>query len=166
MEHIKLTWIITVGFTRHIQVRDCFLNYNKKDIAFVFLAVDDKAALTRNFVRGGQGSRTTPYYIWVPYILTLAALCTYLPAWIWHIVGHRATFDIPAMIQQVAKTNLTDPEERQKTLIILSKHYEKAQRYSKSKVNQTDNILKRALSACMFFAGGGVLTGTIFIDFF
>ncbi|CAF1212564.1 unnamed protein product [Adineta ricciae] len=126
-------------------------------------SIDENAALTRNFVRGGQGSRTTPYYIWVPYILTLAALCTYLPAWIWHIVGHRATFDIPAMIHQVAKTNLTDPEERRTTLIVLSKHYEKAQRYSKLKLGQTDNIFKRVLSACMFFAGGGVLTGIYFL---
>ncbi|UJR09212.1 hypothetical protein I4U23_013460 [Adineta vaga] len=126
-------------------------------------SIDENTALTRNFVRGGGNSRTTPYYIWVPYILTIAALCTYLPAWLWHIVGHRATFDIPAMINQVAKTNLNDTEEREKTLTILAKHYEKAHRYSKSKVHSTDNLFKRFLSACMFFAGGGALTGIYFL---
>jgi hypothetical protein len=81
-----------------------------------------------------------------------AALCAYLPAWLWHAIGHRAIFDIPAIINQVAKTNLTDTTEREKTLTILAKHYEKSQRYSKSNV---DNLLK----ILMFFAGGGTLTG-------
>ncbi len=112
--------------------------------------VDDKTALTRNFVRGGNNSRTTPYYIWIPYILIAAVLLTYLPAWLWHTFGHRATFDIPAMLVQVAKTKLTDPDERKKTLVILAKHYEKAQQYSKS-----DGLLKKL----PFFAGGGTLTG-------
>ncbi len=112
--------------------------------------MDDKTALTRNFVRGGKNSRTTPYYIWVPYILIAAALCTYLPAWLWHTIGHRATFDIPAIIIQIAKTNLTDIAERKKTLTILAKHYKKAQQYSKS-----DDLLKKLA----FFAGGGILTG-------
>jgi hypothetical protein len=92
----------------------------------------------------------------------------YLPAWLWHTLGHRATVDIPAMINQLAKTDLTDPEERVKTLTILAKHYEKARQYSKSNVRITDNMLKRLMSACMFFAGGGVLTGKIctFIEIF
>ncbi len=125
----------------------------------IFL-VDDKTALTRDFIRGGNGSRTTPYYIWIPYILIAAVLCTYLPAWLWHIVGHRATFDIPAMINQLAKTNLTDTEERKTMLKVLTKHYDKAQRYTKSNhIIITDKLLKRFLSALMFFAGGGVLTG-------
>jgi hypothetical protein len=63
------------------------------------------------------------------------------------------------MIIKVAKTNLTDPEERKKTLTILAKHYEKAQKYSKANVRITDNLLKRLMSILMFFAGGGVLTG-------
>jgi hypothetical protein len=61
------------------------------------------------------------------------------------------------MIQQVAKT-----EERKKTLEILAKHYEQAQRYSKSKVHMTDDLLKRSISRLMFFAGGGASTGTNF----
>ena len=126
---------------------------------FSLHVVDDRAALTRDFVRGGQGSRTTPYYIWIPYILVAAVLCTYLPAWLWQVIGHRATFDIPAMISQVAKTNLTDTEERKTMLKVLAKHYEKAHQYSKSKANMTDNLFKRLLSKCMFFAGGGALTG-------
>lgn len=116
-------------------------------------------ALTRDFVRGSNGSRTTPYYIWIPYILVAAALFTYLPAWLWHLVGHRATVDIPAIINKVAKTDLSDPEERHTTLTILAKHYEKAQKYSKT----PDNTFKQFISACMFFAGGGVLTGKIYL---
>ena len=111
--------------------------------------------MTRDFIRGGHGSRTTPYYIWIPYILIAAALCTYLPTWLWHVIGHRATFDIPAMINQVAKTKLTDTEERRKTLTILAKHYEKARQYSKFNARITNNLLKKL----MFFAGGGLLTG-------
>jgi len=44
-------------------------------------------------------------------------------------------------------------------LTILAKHYEKAQKYSKANVRKTDNLLKRLISASMFFAGGGILTG-------
>ena len=75
------------------------------------------------------------------------------------MTGHRETFDIPAMIAQVSKTNLTDSDERRQTLIVLAKHYEKAQRYTKSSLRVTDNIMKRILSKLTFFAGGGVLTG-------
>jgi len=95
----------------------------------------------------------------VPYILIIAALCTYLPTWLWRVVGHRATFDIPAVTIQVAKTNLTNIEEREKTLKLLAKHYKKAQQYSKTSIRLTDNLLRRLMSALMFFAGGGVLTG-------
>lgn len=84
-----------------------------------------------------------------------AALCAYLPAWFWHIIGHRATFDIPAMINQVAKTQLTDTIERRTTLGALAKHYDKAHRYSKL----NNHILKNCLRKLMFFAGGGLLTG-------
>jgi hypothetical protein len=153
--HIKLTSKIIVGFIIHIPV-EYFRISIKLNSNFL---VDDKTALTRDFVRGGNGSRTTPYYIWVPYILIAAALCAYLPAWLWHVIGHRATFDIPAMIIKIGKTNLTNPEEREKMLIALAQHYEKSQRYSKVNVRITDNLLKRLMSALMFFAGGGVLTG-------
>jgi len=63
------------------------------------------------------------------------------------------------MINQLAKTNLTNPEDRKTTLTVLAKHYEKAQQYSKTNVRITDNLLKRLMSGLMFFAGGGVLTG-------
>jgi hypothetical protein len=86
-------------------------------------------------------------------------LCTYLPAWLWHVIGHRATFDIPAMINRVAKTDLTNTEERLTNLIILATHYEKADRYTRSSIRITDNLLKQFMSLCMFFAGGGVVTG-------
>jgi len=121
------------------------------------ILVDDQTPLTRDFVRGSENSRTTLYYIWIPYILLTAALLTYLPAWLWQVVGHRATFDIPAMIKQLSKTNLTDAEERENMLTILTKHYENAQRF-----NRTDRFTKRLTSIFMFFAGGGVLTEIYF----
>ena len=63
------------------------------------------------------------------------------------------------MINQIAKTDLKDTEQRKTTLTMLAKHFEKAQQYSKSGVRMTDNLLKRLLSASMFFAGGGISTG-------
>ena len=147
----------TVGFTTHIQVENLltvpFPSYPSG-------IVDEKAALTRDFVRGANGSHRTPYYIWIPYIFIIAALCTYLPAWLWHVIGHRAAFDIPAMINQIAKTDLTNTEDRQANLLIMAKHYDKSSRYSRVATRLTDNFLKRLVSICMFFAGGGVLTGT------
>lgn len=125
-----------------------------------FVIVDEKTALTRDFVRGANGSHRTPYYIWIPYIFIIASLCTYLPAWLWHVIGHRATFDIPAMINQIAKTDLTNTEDRQANLLIMAKHYKKAAQYSQASTHLTDNLFKRLVSMCMFFAGGGVLTGT------
>jgi len=126
-------------------------------------SVDEKAALTRDFVRGANGSHKTPYYIWIPYIFIAAALCTYLPAWLWHVIGHRATFDVPAMINQLAKMKLSSPEDRKANLTIMAKHYEKVEQYSRSNIRATDNLFKRTMSACMFFAGGGVLTGIYFL---
>lgn len=122
-------------------------------------SVQEHVALTRKFERGGVGSRETRYYVWIPYICVAAALCTYLPAWLWHIIGHRATFDIPAMINQLAKMKLSNPEDRRSNLTIMAKHYEKVEQYSKIHVRLTDNFFKRALSLCMSFAGGGILTG-------
>ncbi len=127
-------------------------------IVFFFL-VDDKTALTRDFVRGANGSHKTPYYIWIPYIFIAAALCTYLPAWLWHVIGHRAAFDVPAMINQLSKMKLSNPEDRKSSLTIMSKHYEKVEQYSRSNNRITDSLFKKSMSACMFFAGGGVLTG-------
>lgn len=126
-------------------------------------SVDDKTALTRDFVRGANGSHKTPYYIWIPYIFLAAALCTYLPAWLWHVIGHRATFDVPAMIHQLSKMKLTNPEDRRSNLSIMAKHYEKVEQYSRSNIRVTDNLFKRTMSTCMFFAGGGVLTGIYFL---
>lgn len=154
--NIKLISKIIVGFTILTPVIHFHRVLSSLSNYFEFL-VDDQTALTRDFARGGQNSRTTPYYIWIPYILIVAALLTYLPAWLWHVVGHRATFDIPAMINQLSKTNLTDTEERTNMLTILTKHYEKAQRF-----NRTDRFIKRFVSILMFFAGGGVLTGIYF----
>ena len=122
-------------------------------------SIDEGAALTRDFARGANGSQKTPYYIWIPYIFVAAALCTYLPAWLWHVLGHRATFDIPAVINRLAKADLKDAEDRRKNLVALAQHYEKADRYSRSNVRVTDNLFKRAMSTGMFFAGGGPLTG-------
>ena len=63
------------------------------------------------------------------------------------------------MINQIAKTDLTNTEERKNTLTILARHFEKAQRYAKSNATTTDNLIKRTVSKLMFFAGGGILTG-------
>jgi len=78
---------------------------------------------------------------------------------LWHVIGHRATFDVPAMINQLSKMKLTNPEDRVNNLTIMAKHYEKVEQYSRSNIRVTDNLFKRTMSACMFFAGGGVLTG-------
>jgi hypothetical protein len=78
---------------------------------------------------------------------------------LWHVIGHRATFDVPAMINQLSKMKLTNPEDRLNNLTIMAKHYEKVEQYSRSNIRVTDNLFKRTMSACMFFAGGGVLTG-------
>jgi hypothetical protein len=63
------------------------------------------------------------------------------------------------MISQLAKMKLNSPDDRQANLTIMAKHYEKVEQYSKSHVRISDNIFKKTMSACMFFAGGGVLTG-------
>ena len=155
---------ISVGFITPIPV-------NRKNrfillflqLTFLLISVDDNTALTRSFVRGANGSHKTPYYIWIPYIFIAAALCTYLPAWLWHVIGHRATFDVPAMINQLAKMKLSNPDDRKSNLTIMAKHYEKVEQYSRSNIRVTDNLFKRTMSACMFFAGGGVLTGIYFL---
>lgn len=116
-------------------------------------------ALTREFDRRGADSHETPYYIWIPYIFVAAALSTFIPAWLWHIIGHRASFDIPAMINQLGKMKLSNPEDRRSNLTIMAKHYEKAEQYSRTNIRSSDNLFKRIISASMFFAGGGVLTG-------
>lgn len=153
-------WKISVGFIILTLVRNRSFPILSITHSFHFL-VDDKTALTRDFVRGANGSHKTPYYIWIPYIFLAAALCTYLPAWLWHIVGHRATFDIPAMITQLGKMKLSNPTDRATNLKIMAKHYEKVEKYARSSSRATDNLLKKTMSACMFFAGGGVLTGTL-----
>ncbi len=63
------------------------------------------------------------------------------------------------MINQLSKMKLTNPEDRVNNLTIMAKHYEKVEQYSRSNIRVTDNLFKRTMSACMFFAGGGVLTG-------
>ncbi|CAF1404491.1 unnamed protein product [Rotaria magnacalcarata] len=126
-------------------------------------SIDNTKALTRHYARDGEDSQRTPYYIWIPYILIAAALCTYLPAWLWHVIGHKATFDVPAMINHLGKMKLSNPEDRRSNLTTMAKHYEKVEQYATAKVRATDNLLKRAISACMFFAGGGLLTGIYFL---
>ena len=157
-EIIKSMWKISVGFVIRTLVSNLFLSVRSYSFN---LLVDDKAALTRDFVRGANGSHKTPYYIWIPYIFLAAALCTYLPAWLWHVIGHRATFDIPAMINQLAKMKLSSPEDRKTDLGIMAKHYEKVEQYTRSNKRITDSLIKKMMSACMFFAGGGVLTGKL-----
>ncbi|CAF0824263.1 unnamed protein product [Didymodactylos carnosus] len=124
--------------------------------------VDDNTALTRQMVRGANGSHKTPYYIWIPYIFLAASLATWLPAWFWHIVGHRATFDIPAIINQLAKMKLTNPDDRIENLTIIAKHYEKVASYAKTTNRLSRNMFRKIISYSMFFAGGGVLTGIYF----
>jgi hypothetical protein len=63
------------------------------------------------------------------------------------------------MINQLAKMKLSNPDDRVKNLSIMAKHYEKVEQYSRSNIRATDNLFKRIMSTCMFFAGGGVLTG-------
>lgn len=122
-------------------------------------SIDENSALTRDFVRGANGSRRTPYYIWIPYLFILAALSSYLPAWIWHVIGHRLTFDIPLMLNSISKTNFSDFEDRQTNLFALAKHFHKAQRYSKVE----KNFFRKFISICMFCVGGGILTATYFL---
>lgn len=69
------------------------------------------------------------------------------------------------MMNQLAKMKLTNPEDRKNNLAIMAKHYEKVEQYSRSNIRVTDNLFKRTMSACMFFAGGGVLTGNRSISF-
>lgn len=122
-------------------------------------SIDEKAALTRDFVRGANGSHRTPYYIWIPYIFLLAALCTYLPAWFWHAFGHRAIFDIPALMNQISKMDLNNIEDRLKNLSIIAQHYRKAHRYTQTETHLINTVCRRMMSTCMWFAGGGTLTG-------
>ena len=165
IQSTRLTSNTTVGFIPLILVRHSSISLQIN----LTLLVDDNMALTRDFVRGSHGSRTTPYYIWIPYLLIAAACCAYLPAWLWHTVGHRATFDIPAMINHVARTKLNNVIERRTMLRKLAEHYKKAHRYGKS----NGHILQTCLRKSMFFAGEGLVTGRnpisytkIFLSFF
>ena len=63
------------------------------------------------------------------------------------------------MINQISKTDLTNPEDRLNNLSIMAKHYHRAQNYGRFDIR----LCRRLISMCMFFAGGGMLTGIYFV---
>ncbi|KAI6177901.1 Innexin [Aphelenchoides bicaudatus] len=75
--------------------------------------------------------RQIGYYQWVPFVLSIAALMFHVPASMWRMLSNQSGLNVGLVLQTACQDQNIDPEVREKTVDILTRHIDEALQYQR-----------------------------------